>query len=310
MSPTAQLASGVVVVLAGCAQAGAPFAGFEDLARSGGMRDAGSRDLARLADQAEPSDSAVERDASAVADFANPAADLSRSVTGDLSAPVVDLTVLAAADLATPSDLAAPSPDLGGVDLAGGCVPVHQPCDEVCQNCAAGLRCTLANTGMATVCVAAGTVMSGQPCGNGAGACIVGDVCLFESSRIPLNVCMPFCRVDADCTNGGRCVGDLGNGFRVCSEPITNCDPVTLAGCASGGCYMVTPDGATGCHQVGQGGQGAACDTDYDCSAGYICLSVNMGAQACYRLCNTTADCPNGKSCNGGITGTTRSFCF
>jgi hypothetical protein len=304
------------VALAGCAKAGpaAPGGTAPDLERAGNgdaarardlesssVTDGGARDLASSEDLAS---FALDLRMSAV-DLATAASDLARAPSDlavpDLAPPPVDQAMASA-----PADLARTPQG----DLAGSCVPTRTPCDEVCQNCPAGQACVIDTfTGTTTVCVTAGTVPTGGSCTTA--ACVAGDVCLIQSTVLNINLCFPpFCHTDSDCSNGGRCVFTLGGGFMTCSEGITNCDPVALTGCATGGCFLVTPDGATGCHMAGPGGQGASCDSDYACQAGHACLSLNGMPTTCFRLCNQNGDCAAGTSCSGGITGTTRKFCL
>jgi hypothetical protein len=133
--------------------------------------------------------------------------------------------------------------------------------------------------------------------------CAPGSACIQETSALAL--CAPFCRTDADCEPGGRCTFTLSVGtLKVCSEPLTACHPVLpQSGCASGACYVITPDGDTGCHSAGPGGQGARCTTDYDCKAGYACFASSGG---CRRVCRSgnNSDCTGSTSCRA-ITGWT-----
>ena len=50
----------------------------------------------------------------------------------------------------------------------------------------------------------------------------------------------------------------------------------------------------------------SSCETDYDCQAGFICISPG----ACHRLCNTDFNCSGGTGCTGVLAGTTREFCL
>jgi hypothetical protein len=222
----------------------------------------------------------------------------------DLAVPP-DLSVapdLAAVDLASAPDQARP-PDLAKPpDLVMGCVAQTQPCDVVCQNCGANLKCSVGNTG-APACVQSGAVPVGSACGTaGVDDCVAGAICLVETQT--LNLCDYFCRTDGDCQNGGKCVFGL-NGtnppLMVCSDPVKTCDPVAKTGCTAGAFFLVTPDGQTGCHPAGPSGECGSCTTDYDCKAGFACFQqtavcLNGG---CARLCHkgNNADCPNGETC-------------
>jgi hypothetical protein len=291
-----------LMLLAGCASAGS--GARYDLSGSGGGGDGGGgahdlggakdlrlADLAGVTDQAMASDGAAPGDQGMADDLAVPQ-DLA-SAKQDLAGPKQDLA--APADLAKPSDLVMPADLVTPADLAkpsdlvmvNMCVPQTQPCDVICQNCPQGQKCG-ANAGK-PVCEPTGNVPDGQPCGaNNVDDCAPGDVCIFESQMIPLNLCMGFCRVDGDCKNGGKCAWTLqGGNLKICSEPITNCDPVKNQGCQMGGCYVVTPNGLTGCHRTSTGAQFDACDTDYDCKGGYSC-----GGFGCQKVCRVNGDCP------------------
>lgn len=248
--------------------------------------DLSGRDLAPAEDLAAPLDAA-------------PGADL--SVRGDL-AGLVDLRAvdLRLADLAAAPDLSPPRDMRAPPDLALACVPQQKPCDTVCQDCPVGQRCS-AQQGV-PICknvannpAQVDATCSGDNCGAGA-------VCVLESDvpfRIPaLSLCRKFCRVDADCTNGGRCVYELvdGNGMpsglRICSQKVTNCDPVAQTGCAPGSfCYPVTPDGQMGCHAQGANA-GSPCDSDWNCAPGNACIDAG-GLPVCRKLCHAgqNAEC-------------------
>jgi hypothetical protein len=213
-------------------------------------------------------------------------------------------------DAFVPGDFARLPPDLEIVDLASSdlagnaCMPATKPCDLVCQDCGAGQKCALDGNNQPS-CITDGTVPTGGRCSFGVGNCLAGDVCLIESTRLSIGVCSPFCRSDGDCTNGGRCSVQLG-AFHACSDPVTNCDPYAMTGCASGGCYIVAPGGLTGCHDAGSGVQGFACDTDYDCRPGYLCIRPG----SCARLCKTNSDCSTNHTCAGTLAGTVFTYCL
>ena len=236
---------------------------------------------------------------------------------GDMSRGNADL---AGADLAEPPDFATGA-DLAGADLASlpdlspvadlsrlpdlvmACAPQTQPCDVICQNCGVNLKCGVSNTGM-PACVATGMVPVGGACfTNGVDDCAPGAVCLSESQSQNLNLCQFFCRSDGDCKTGGKCLFTL-NGtmppLMVCTDPLVNCDPVKKSGCNSGSCYLVTPDGQTGCHKAGPGAECGACVTDYDCQAGFACFAstANCPNGGCAKLCHAG----NNGDCNGGET--------
>jgi hypothetical protein len=218
--------------------------------------------------------------------------DLAMKKPGD-GATVVDQAMNGADDLAmqaAPDMAVQPMPDMAmGNNM---CVPQTQPCDVICQNCGVNLKCSVGQNGQ-PVCIANGNVGLGGACGNnGVDDCQAGDVCVTESMN--LNLCIGFCRVDADCKNGGKCAYTLNGGnLKVCSDKVTNCDPVNQTGCNQGACYVVTPDGQTGCHAAGAGQDCDNCVTDYDCSPGYACITGTNhcnGATGCVPLCHAGND--------------------
>ncbi|MSP61116.1 MAG: hypothetical protein EXR72_12380 [Myxococcales bacterium] len=323
-----------MLALAGCASAGRGGFLADDLGSSGGADGAG--DLAGVArDQKAPADLAggtSEQDATAPDDLAgSPDQSLPPDLTvipdlasiPDLAMPIdqsvpVDLAMAdlareddlaVALDLAKPPDLKSPAdlvktpdlvkpPDLlKPPDLAVNCQGAAAACDTVAQNCCQNLKCG-ATVGKAQ-CVATGNVPAGGSCGKqGVDDCVPGTVCIFESALIPLSLCRYFCKVDADCKSGGKCVFTLqGGNLKVCSDPVNGCNPVPpQSGCNMGGCYVNTPNGQTGCHAIGTGGSCALCDSDYDCKAGFICVgnaTLCLGA-GCLKLCK-----PGVTNCGG-----------
>ena len=270
------------------------------------QRDGDARDLARttmdlsgvdLAGRSEPDlagplDLAVALDQGLAPDLA-----MRLDLAGLVDLRQVDLRGV---DLATPQDLLS-LPDLRPPpDLALACVPQQMPCDTVCQDCPVGQKCS-AQQG-APICknVANNPAQVDATCSND--NCSVGSVCVIESDvpfRIPtLSLCRKFCRVDGDCTNGGKCAFALadGNGMasdmKICSQKVINCDPVAQTGCAQGTfCYPVTPDGQMGCHPQGANA-GSPCDSSWNCAQGNACLDVG-GLPVCRKLCHAgqNAEC-------------------
>jgi hypothetical protein len=228
----------------------------------------------------------------------------------DLVASARDLTT-APPDLASMMqrpDLSAPPPDLSSTppppdlsappsDLASGCVAQTRPCDVICQDCPAGQKCGASN-GL-PVCEPNGTVPTGMPCPATGDACVAGDVCVEYSTALGIDLCAEFCRTDSDCHAGGLCTtGLVGGNLKICSLPITNCDPVAQTGCQNGAaCYPVTPSGQTGCHPQGPGTDFSDCLTDFDCAAGYSCFvdPSGLGPNTCKPLCHqgNDLDCLN-----------------
>jgi hypothetical protein len=206
------------------------------------------------------------------------------------------------ANTAQDADGAASPPDAAGVDAG---------CDLVAQNCGAGMECTVffnADGGASNACTQAGPVATGAACGGNLGGCAAGDICIIETST--LNVCLEFCNVDSDCKNMGACAYTLtGTPAKLCTNGVTGCNTTTqMPACPMGeGCYIVTPDGRTGCHQTGAGAQGAMCNDDYDCQAGFLCFSTGAAA-FCGKICDTmtASSCASPLKCYGinGFTNT------
>ena len=219
----------------------------------------------------------------------------------DLAVTPPDMTVLS--DLIVPPDFVTP-PDFMAIppDMVSTCAYTTAICDPVCQNCPSGQKCDAPSSGNSGVCGAAGSGKDGASC-SGNSDCAPGLGCFVLSSS--KNACREYCHVDGDCKNKGVCawgVSGAGSAFMVCSDPLYNCNPWTQSpSCpnSSDGCYIVTPDGRTGCHATGSGDQfnrhqGDSCVTDYDCIGGASCLTYN-GNNYCAWNCD---DVGSGSECS------------
>ncbi|MFI5298027.1 MAG: hypothetical protein ACHREM_08010 [Polyangiales bacterium] len=222
----------------------------------------------------------------------------STDVGPDVADAIAD-TLLDAAD-AHPTDAVV---DTSPTDT-GACDPVTN------AGCTSSQKCTV---GTPNVCIAKGTVATGQPCGSsGHDDCVAGDICIGTPLR-----CEQFCNIDSDCkgaavasgatsepNNVPRCVdGITGFTTMLCS---TACNPVTKAGAT--GCpgtlacdYSQETSGTefTDCWPAGAGGDGATCTYTSDCAAGYTCLN-NGTKTICRAICRSgaAADCPaSGEQC-------------
>jgi len=95
---------------------------------------------------------------------------------------------------------------IGGTqEIPSTCVTLSA-CDPLTQNCPQGQGCYLSNSSGA-VCATAGTVAANGACGQGAGQCVPGTVCLLTSPTA--GACKSFCNRDGGMPNcgTGQCGG-------------------------------------------------------------------------------------------------------
>lgn len=122
-----------------------------------------------------------------------------------------------------------------------------------------------------------------------------GDVCAA-----------PECNVDncATCASDDPnvCVaceaGFFADSTGQCSLQSLSCD-LTDPSLVCGDGVHCQPDGSgstTCADTTGTGTQGASCQTDSDCSAGFACLDVGSGSQ-CVEWCQSDSQCSAGTSC-------------
>lgn len=116
---------------------------------------------------------------------------------------------------------------------AGGSLALNTLCDPVAQNCAAGLRCDLPDSGpLAFACIvdAGGSGEEGQTCQESSQDCAKGSTCVQPVGRMRQPVgpatCFVFCNTDAECPSGNACFGvglfnDGGSRLRtgICEQP-------------------------------------------------------------------------------------------
>jgi hypothetical protein len=119
---------------------------------------------------------------------------------------------------------------------AGGGLALNTLCDPVAQNCAAGLRCDLPDSGpLAFACIAdaGGSGGEGQMCQESSQDCAKGSTCVQPVGRMRQPVgpatCFVFCNTAAECPSGNACFGvglfnDGGSRLRtgICEQPPNN----------------------------------------------------------------------------------------
>ena len=219
------------------------------------------------------------------------------------------------------SDTRVPSEDTGVVpvgDSGGGgtdtgpaaCTKTSgKTCDIFPQcGCAAGQNCNVSTVAGATKCYTAGTVGTHEKC-TGNGQCDKGLQCVA-------NVCVPFCKSDADCPMAdARCrtaqYDNAGTptdipGYDIC---LAQCDPMNPAATcgANTTCFFPYTDDTTQCALAGTSKSTGGCASDtFACAPGYIC--VNSGD--CLKWCRVgfASDCTGtGGSCTPFTTPPMRS---
>ncbi len=107
---------------------------------------------------------------------------------------------------------------LGSDPSLGVCAPGPESCDIYTQSCADEACVLLRNPvddQVGTYCGDAGSVAIGQPCGNGAGSCVAGAICIQAGSDTG-PTCHQVCR-DPDVTcSSGACTGSSQAGVTFC----------------------------------------------------------------------------------------------
>lgn len=165
-----------------------------------------------------------------------------------------------------------------------GLVPPQCGCEE-------GEACVYDASGGA--CVASRDVPIGQSCAE-LQDCVPGASCLGYGT---LAICSQFCTTNDDCGDGSICLWDIGPGGHACTLP---CNPARPADrCGTAACDYVL--GLTICRPFGPGGEGAACAGPVDCQPGLHCM-LELGVNACDRLCGDGLPCPLGERCVGFLT--------
>jgi hypothetical protein len=118
---------------------------------------------------------------------------------------------------------------------AGG-LGLNTLCDPVAQDCAAGLRCDLPDSGpLAFVCImdAGGSGAQGQMCQESSQDCAKGSTCIQPVGRrgqpVAPATCFVLCHATSDCPSETECFGvglfnDGGNRVRagICQAPLGN----------------------------------------------------------------------------------------
>jgi len=177
--------------------------------------------------------------------------------------------------------------------------------------CSGGERCGY--SGKAFVCVPPGTQGIDAPCTDDS-VCATGTLC--DGTR-----CRQACFESLDCGDDGAvaCLAyDDASGNEVAATCHRDCDPTSphapfspsLETCLDDETCDVLTNGEPACTRgVGAGGQGASCSVQSDCLAGYGCVKLTTGSDACLRYCFLEAPtaCASGETC-GGLTFSPATF--
>lgn len=178
---------------------------------------------------------------------------------------------------------------------AGLCV-VYPQC-----GCTSGEMCVVEGAS-APQCVPNGTTPENGPC-SGVTDCQPNLTCTA-------GYCQPLCATSSMCAANWACLpqsaGTTALGYSACAA---HCNPVasftsdaTHQGCVTGQhCDpLFNATGQTGCFApTGTGTQGAACTSDNDCAANYLCTGPSGATSyTCYQFCRVGfSDCLSG-TCN------------
>jgi hypothetical protein len=195
-------------------------------------------------------------------------------------------------------------PDFGGQDLSSTSTDMAIVCDPLKQSgCGPGLKCTVGAFG--PECASSGDKQTAELCGMGTSDdCVAGDLCVSAPNSSVL-MCSQLCNNDNDCkqpavgpaANVGHCLYSLMNStYKLCTTP---CDPVkgtgAMSGCPTGlGCIhgsTMTITELTTCEPVGTKVDLGTCANANECTGGYGCVSVNMAAATCRKVCSGNTDC-------------------
>jgi hypothetical protein len=178
-------------------------------------------------------------------------------------------------------------------------------CNTVAQTgCPTGKECSLDNNNN-TVCIAAGTVATAGVCGQTAGQCVAGDICVGASATGTLT-CHQFCNADTDCKGaavaGVSPVCAIGLNGSTTNKACTNpCNAASAAGastCPTGlSCVWGQIGGMgdiTDCQTTGMVAEGGACGgAGMQCADGLSCIGASAATAKCRQMCRagTAADC-------------------
>jgi hypothetical protein len=166
-----------------------------------------------------------------------------------------------------------------GRDGAPGVVPDplgtrRSGCDVLAQTgCFEGEACRLADSSGGTRCSEEGTVPISGICGETA-PCVAGAQC--AAGR-----CLAYCDVtegDSTCLQADFLL-EVGLSYPTCDLFEQGCWP-------GWGCYLGVD--ATVCFPEGTGTNGATCDSNTDCAAGFLCLFEGADSGSCRELCDTS----------------------
>lgn len=185
-------------------------------------------------------------------------------------------------------------------------------CDTVTQDCTdpTSPKCTLlvVDEALETECVPrTGSLGALAVCmrnaeddtGVGRDDCAPGLFCLGLGVAGTGRVCRSFCRGDAQCARGLRCVpfSERTPPDGLCAQACEFFSTTCGAGLTCG--FSSSNDGASffgACRKRGTLGQGAACEADEDCGADSVCM-VRGDRLQCRPLCDPAHPCPGGTPC-------------
>jgi len=171
-------------------------------------------------------------------------------------------------------------------------------CDTAPQcGCAEGENCAYLSVGFPT-CLRAGSARLNQPCLL-ATDCQPGLQCLDGAC---LQLCDP--NVDSSCDNARACgqiyqSGRAIPGYYTCSSDCNLAAPQAqsdgLATCGPGLICVWYGEGGTACGRPheSQATHGERCEDNFDCGAGYTCLTGGT----CGKWCRDSRDCPSNFYC-------------
>ncbi len=202
------------------------------------------------------------------------------------------------------SNVCVPQP---GCNAQADCDPMGLYCDLANHICTRTSQCNddaaCVSQAPATYCNMTQHRCEVPTCINGGVTCNAGDECNSEGRCVP--------PAGSACSSNLECCPDDSNGNQSCAAGVTEyCDIPAGAlsgdcrqGCRSDSdCNMAAGESCNALHQcstsssAGDGGDGAACQGQEECRAGYFC---GVMTHVCYEKCETEGEiCPEtGKTC-------------
>jgi hypothetical protein len=233
-----------------------------------------------------------------------------RSRSIHLAAVIATLSLAACGGSDVPA-----SPDASHMIDANGCVP-GAACDPF-TNCgcdtASGQKCAEAASG--NHCVAAGTKVVGDQCGND-GECVAGTVCFVSNGGLH---CLAYCDDSHACPTDQACFikveDSMMNQIGMACGPTCNLLTQDCAGtgdaCYSSGTVSTPEKGI--CVAAGTKMPGDTCMFGNDCAKGSTCINgTGTNPSVCRTYCDRSAGtnpCPSGQTCTALAGDTTTGIC-